>query len=222
MKISIVITTKNEEKTIAEIIDGCRSYGDEVLVVDGHSVDSTAQIAVEKGARVVFDNKKGKGDGIRVALREAIGDIVVFIDADGSHDCVDIPKLLAPLIAGKADMVVASRMRGGSDELHGSLGEFIRLVGSGIITQTINYRYGVRLTDSQNGFRAMRRDAGLKVDLREDIFTIEQETIMKFLKHGYRITEVSSHEYARKFGESGIVVRKVWLRYLWSLVKGLI
>lgn len=221
-KISIVIPTRNEERSIAEIIEGCKPHGDELLVVDGHSTDSTRDISEKMGARVVLDNGKGKGDGLRVALREAKGEFVVFIDADGSHDPLDITKMVQPLLDGEADLVVGSRMRGGSDELHGSLGEFIRLMGSGVITQCINYRYGVRLTDSQNGFRAIRREAGLAVGLTEDIFTIEQEMIMKLLKHGYRITEVPSHEYARKFGESGIHLWKVSHRYVWCLLKGML
>jgi len=220
-KISIVIPTRNEERSIAEIIEGCKPHGDEILVVDGHSTDTTRNIAEKLGARVVLDNKKGKGDGLRVALSEAKGEFVVFIDADGSHDPLDIPKMVQPLLDGEADLVVGSRMRGGSDELHGSLGEFIRLIGSGIITQSINYRYGVRLTDSQNGFRAIRREAGLAVGLTEDIFTIEQEMIMKLLKNGYRISEVPSHEYVRKFGESGIKLWKVSHRYVWCLLKGM-
>lgn len=221
LKISIVIPTRNEGGTISDIIKGCMLHGDEILVVDGHSTDDTRAIAQKLGIRVVLDNGKGKGDGLRVALREAKGDIVVFIDADNSHDPRDIPKLLRPILDGKADLVVGSRMRGGSDELHGTIGEFIRLMGSGIITQCINYRYGVRLTDSQNGFRAIRRQAGLDIGLKEDIFTIEQEMIMKLLKRGYRVTEVASHEYARRYGESGIKVWKVWHRYVWCLIKGM-
>lgn len=221
MKISIVIPTKNEEKSIKEVIEQCKQYGDEILVVDGHSKDGTRNIAKELGARVVLDNKKGKGDGVRVALKEAKGDIVVFIDADGSHDANDIPKIIQPILKGKADLVVGSRMRGGSDELHGDLSKFIRIVGSDIITLAINYRFGVRLTDTQNGFRAVRRETGLKIGLKENIFTIEQEMIMKTLKHGYKIVEIPAHEYARKYGESNIVVWKVAHRYLWSLIKNL-
>ena len=86
--------------------------------------------------------------------------IVVFIDADGSHDPKDIPALVAPIKAGQADMVIGSRGKGGSDELHGTLEQFIRYVGSQLIMLAINYRWNVRLTDSQNGFRAIRRDVG--------------------------------------------------------------
>jgi len=221
MKTTIVIPTRNEERMIKEIIDGCRPFGDEVLVVDGHSTDKTRDIARACEARVVLDNKKGKGDGLRVALRESKGDIVVFIDADGSHDPKDIPKMIAPIQQGQADLVVGSRMRGGSDELHGDIGKFIRIIGSDIITLSINYRFGVRLTDSQNGFRAIRRKVGLAIDLKEDIFTIEQEMIIKTLKNGYKIEEIPSHEYERKFGDSGIVVWKVAHRYVWCLIKNI-
>ena len=70
MKISIVIPTKNEEKSIKKIIEECIPYGDEVLVVDGHSRDLTRDVAREAGARVVLDHQKGKGDGLRVGLKE--------------------------------------------------------------------------------------------------------------------------------------------------------
>jgi len=221
MKVSIVIPTKNEERTIEQIIKKCRSFGDEILVVDGHSKDKTRDIAQSLGARVVLDGCKGKGEGLRVGLREARHDIVVFIDADGSHDPCDIPKIVTPIQEGRADLVVGSRMRGGSDELHGDIGKFIRVIGSDIITLSINYRFGVRLTDSQNGFRAIKRKVGLDLGLKEDIFTIEQEMLMKALKRGYKTDEVPSHEYKRKFGKSGIVVWKVAYRYVWCLIKNL-
>lgn len=222
MKVSVVIPTKNEEKMIKEIVKGCLPFGDEVLIIDGHSTDETRKIAQKYGARVVLDNGQGKGDGLRVALKEAKYDIVVFIDADGSHDPKDIPAMVRPIQEGRADLVVGSRMRGGSDELHGDIGKFIRVIGSDVITLSINYRFGVRLTDSQNGFRAIRRKVGLDIRLTENIFTIEQEMIMKVLKKGYKISEIPSHEYKRKFGQSGIVVWKVAHRYVWCLIKNLL
>lgn len=221
MKTTITIPTRNEERMIKKIIERCRPFGDEILVVDGHSTDQTRQIAQSLGARVVLDNGKGKGAGLRIGFKEAKHEIIVFIDADGSHDPKDIPKMIAPIQQGQADLVVGSRMRGGSDELHGDIGKFIRVVGSDIITLSINYRFGVRLTDSQNGFRAIKKQAGLDIGLKEDIFTIEQEMIMKALKKGYRVSEIPSHEYRRKYGESGIVVWKVAHRYVWCLIKNL-
>ena len=151
----------------------------------------------------------------------ATGDILVFIDADGSHDARDIPALVDPIKAGNADMVIASRGRGGSDELHGTLEQFIRYVGSQLIMLAINYRWNVRLTDSQNGFRAIRRDVGLQLGLTSNLTTIEQEMLMKALKLGFRVDEIASHEYERRWGSSKVVVWKLWFAYVWSFLRNL-
>ena len=213
--VTVVIPTRNEEGLIGEIVDAVKVYGN-VLVVDGHSTDKTREIATAHGARVVLDGGRGKGQAIRQAFTETRSDIVVFIDADGSHETKDIPALVAPIAAGEADLVIASRGKGGSDELHGDFGQFIRYVGSQLIMLSINYRWGVRLTDSQNGFRAIRREVGLALDLRSNLTTIEQEMLMRALKQGYRVSEIASHEYERRWGTSKVVVWKLWWAYVWS------
>lgn len=221
-KVTIVIPAKNEEHTIQEVIEGVRPYGDEILVVDGHSTDDTRKIALDLGARVELDHGRGKGDGIRTAIEKAKGDVLVFIDADGSHEPSDIPKLLGPILRGEADLVIGSRGRGGSDEAYGTITDFIRNTGGHVILLAINYRFGVRLTDSQNGFRAIKAEVAKRLDLREDLTTIEQEMLMKCLKLGYRVADVPSHEYRRKHGDSRIVLWKVSHVYLWSLLRNLI
>ncbi len=222
MKISAVIAAKDEENTIQEIVRESRRFSDEVLVVDGHSSDETVQLAEQAGARVVYDNHKGKGAAIRKGIEEAQGEIIVFLDADGSHSPEDIPRLVAPIAAGDSDHVTGSRMMGGSDELHGDIGKFIRMLGSDIITLGINYRFNIRLTDSQNGFRAIRTKTARDLDLRENITTIEQEMIIKTLKKGYRITEVPAHEFKRISGDSRIDIKKVAFRYVYSWLKYLV
>jgi dolichol-phosphate mannosyltransferase len=119
-------------------------------------------------------------------------------------------------------MVIGSRGKGGSDELHGTLEQFIRYVGSQLIMLAINYRWDVRLTDSQNGFRAVRRDVGLKLGLRANLTTIEQEMLMRALKLGYRVDEIPTHEYERKWGTSKVVVWKLWSAYLWSFFRNIV
>jgi dolichol-phosphate mannosyltransferase len=220
-RVTVVIPTRDEEGLIGEIIDGVRPHADEVLVVDGHSRDRTREIAAARGARVILDHRKGKGEALRLSITEATGDIVVFIDADGSHDARDIPALVDPIRAGNADMVIASRGRGGSDELHGTIEQFIRYVGSQLIMLAINYRWNVRLTDSQNGFRAIRRDVAAQLGLQSNLTTIEQEMLMKALKKGFRVSEVASHEYERKWGTSKVVVWKLWFAYIWSFVRNI-
>ena len=220
--ITVVVPTRDEEGLVGEIVDSVRPYADEVLVIDGHSRDRTRQIAAEHNARVILDRGKGKGDALRLAFDEAKGDIVVFIDADGSHDPNDIPAMVAPIIAGNADMVVGSRGKGGSDELHGTFEQLIRYVGSQLIMLAINYRWNVRLTDSQNGFRAIRRQMGKSLGLTSNLTTIEQEMTMKALKQGYRVSEIASHEYERRWGKSKVVVWKLWFAYLWSFFRNII
>jgi dolichol-phosphate mannosyltransferase len=203
-RVTVVVPAKDEEGLIGEIVDEVKPYADEVLVVDGHSRDRTREIAAAHGARVILDGGRGKGEALRRSLREATGDIVVFIDADGSHESKDIPRLVAPIRDGQSDLVIASRGKGGSDDM-----------------LCINYRWKTRLTDSQNGFRAIRRDVGLTLGLTSNLTTIEQEMLMKALKHGYRVSEIASHEYERRWGRSKVVVWKLWFAYLWSFLRNL-
>lgn len=222
LKTTIVIPTLNEEDTIEQIIEQCKPFGDEILVIDGHSTDRTAARAAGMGVTVLSDNGKGKGAAIRQAIKAATGDILVFIDADGSHDPQDIPRLLEPIINGQADHVTGSRILGGSSELFGGFDEFMRLAGSSFITECINWRFKTKLSDSQNGFRAIRREVALKLNLQENITTIEQEMVMRTLKCGYRMAEVPSHEQKRLVGPSKIKLGKVWFRYGYSLIKYLL
>lgn len=219
---SIVVPARNEEETIGEVLRGVRNLTDDLIVVDGHSSDRTVAIAEQHGARVVKDNGRGKGDAVRVGLAAARYPITVFIDADGSHDPRDIPKFVERIVAGEADLVIGSRMLGGSEELFGSISEVIRLMGSLVISLSINYRYGLRLTDYQNGFRAIRTEVGRTIGLTSNITTIEQEMAMKCLKYGYTVIEIPAHEYRRKGGVSKINVMRVAHTYIWNLICGLI
>ncbi len=216
IQISVIVPCRNEGRNIRPVLEWAAPYADELLVVDGHSSDDTRAIAAELGATVLLDNGKGKGDAIRVGIAHASGDILVFIDADGSHDPRDIPALVQPIIDGNADHVSGSRMLGGSDELHATINQFIRLFGSQVITLSINYSQGVSLTDSQNGFRAIRADLARSLALESEIPTIEQEMVIKTVRSGYRICEVATHEYVRSNGESNFRVLDVWFQFVKS------
>ncbi len=220
--ISIVIPALDEEAAIKDVIEKCKKYSQQIIVMDGHSTDNTIAVAEKAGATVILDNGKGKGAAMREAVRHVTNDIIVFIDADGSHDADDIPKLVDPIIRGVADHVSGSRLMGGSSELHGGFDEFFRLAGSAFITACINYRFSVRLSESQNGFRAIRTDVIKQLDLEEDITTIEQEMIIKTVRKGFRLAEVPSHEYKRVAGHSKIKLSSVWLRYGYCLLKNIL
>ncbi|MEO5345875.1 MAG: glycosyltransferase family 2 protein [Magnetococcus sp. YQC-9] len=218
---TIVIPTRHEAETIAEMVRCCLNHSPHVLVVDSLSSDGTPELAEAAGARVLRVPRLGKGYAIRAAIPEIQTSIVVFIDADGSHDVADIPKLVAPIQADRADHVQASRLTGGSSELHGSFQEFWRLAGSSFITACINWRFRVAISDSQNGFRALRLEVLKRLNTREEITTIEQEMVIQTLKKGFRLAEIPSHEHARIFGTSKIRLSKVWLRYGYALLRDL-
>ncbi len=217
--VSVVIAAKQEAPSIGEVIGRARRYADTVICVVGPSTDGTADVASRHGAIVIADGGRGKGEALRRSVPLVRTPIVVFLDADGSHDPEDIPLLVGPILDGEADHVSASRLRGGSSELHGGFDEFFRLAGSSFITACINWRFGCRLSDSQNGFRAIRRSVLTHLDLREDGTTIEQEMIIKTLRGGFRMSEVPSHEHRRLHGVSHIRVWRCAPRYVYSLLR---
>jgi len=163
--VSAVIAAKQEGPTIGEIVRRTRPYVGEIIVVAGKSSDGTAERAAEGGAVVLADGGRGKGEAIRRAIPQLRSPVTVFLDADGSHDPEDIPLLVEPIFAERADHVSASRLRGGSSELHGGFDEFFRLTGSSFITACINWRFKCALSESQNGFRAIRTAVLRELDL---------------------------------------------------------
>ena len=221
MKFSLVIPTLNEEQTIEELLQSVVGLSDDIFVVDGRSTDKTADIVRKFNLPIYEDAGLGKGSAIRKALQISKHPITVFIDADGSHDPKDIFRLIEPIVNHDYDLVMGSRMLGGSDELFGSFSEFIRLLGSMIITLTINYRFNVRFTDYQNGFRAIKTEVAKQLDLKSNKTTIEQEMAMKCLRYGFKINEVPTHEYRRKGGVSKINVLKVSHLYIFNLLSGI-
>ncbi len=218
-RVTVIIAAKDEAATLSDIIEGVRPYCCELIVVDGRSRDGTPDLATRLGARVIVDDGRGKGSALRLAAREANGEVIVYIDADGSHAPNDVPRVAAPVLSGEFDLVIGSRRRGGSDELHSSFFEFVRLVGSEIIGLAINYRFGLRLTDYQNGLRAIRRDVMNGLGTTQNGFTIEEEISIKCIRRGYRVGEVPAHEYRRQAGRSHLVTWKVGWNFVWTALK---
>jgi hypothetical protein len=107
---------------------------------------------------------------------------------------------------------------GRSDEYNKTFDGFMRRAGSDLIVLAINWRWGARLTDVENGFRAIRADVLPRLKLQADDLDIEQEMVIKSLKRGFRIMEVPSHEYVRGWGESKLSTWKGW-KFLWGLLK---
>lgn len=217
--VTVVILARDEENTIENAIRSAAPFCREVVVMDGRSSDHTVERAKAAGARVVGDPGLGKGAAIRASLNECATEIVVFMDADGSHDANDIPNMIRPIIDKTADLAVGSRFAGGSDELSVSFAQLVRTIGNILMNIAINKRWNVQLTDTLNGYRAVRRQVALDVGLVENTHTIEQEMVMKFLRHHHRVVNVPAHEYKRQFGDSHIRIWREWPRFVWCVLE---
>ncbi|HET8948596.1 MAG TPA: glycosyltransferase family 2 protein [Candidatus Polarisedimenticolia bacterium] len=196
MRVSVVIPAAGEAAVLAPVLEKCRPHADEILVVDGTSGDGTRAIAERHGARVVPEEGGEKGAGLRRAFDLVRGDIVVLLDADGSHDPGDIPKLIAPIVAGQAEYCIASRRRGGSDALCATVPQLVRSVGEQVFTFAVNRRFGLRLTDAQNGFRAVLGSALRRLNLRDHGAAIGQEITIQSIRRGLRVMEIPIHGHA--------------------------
>lgn len=218
-KVTALIPAYNEDQTIKEVIRAVHPYVDKILVVlSKKSKDKTEKVLSSMKIPYILDHGIGKGDAIRIGIKKVSTDITLFIDADGSHEPKDIPKLINPIKKNIADMVIGSRATGGSDELHGTLYMYLKDAAAGLIMIIINYRWGVRLSECENGFRAVKTKALQELNLKANHFDIEQEMVMKALKKKLRVMNIPSHEYERRGGQSKLSILKGGWRFFWRLL----
>ncbi len=147
-RVSAVIPAYNERERLAQVIAETRPHVDEVIVVDDGSDDGTGLVAQQGGARVLRRERGGYLGAIKAGFAAAGGDLVVTLDADGEHDPGDIPRLLAPLLADRADLVLGRRPR-------------IDRPSERLITWLVGWK--VPVADSGCGFRAMKRSLALRL-----------------------------------------------------------
>ncbi|MCX8008776.1 MAG: glycosyltransferase family 2 protein [Patescibacteria group bacterium] len=201
MKVTLLIAAKNEGEGLKNIIASIRQYADEIILVDGHSTDNTRAIAKQEKVRLFLDNKKGRGDALKIGIREAKGDVIVIFDADGSHEAKDIKRLVEEVKKG-ADLVLCSRRTGGSFDATISISGMIRSFGADLLTYMLNKRFGTQFTDIIYSFRALNAKSAKRMNLRSDDFAIEQEMVVAACKMGYKVVEIPSREKARAWGVS--------------------
>src|SRR3989344_5854337 len=146
-KVSIVIACKNEGEGIAQILKSIKKYSEDIIVVDGHSNDGTREAAKNFGVRFFLDNKKGRGDALKIGIKKAKKDIIVFFDADGSHNERDIPNFVSPILKKEADLVIGSRRTGGSFDVNVNLTGILRSAGCDFLVSLINHKFKTHLTD---------------------------------------------------------------------------
>ncbi|MEM2971698.1 MAG: glycosyltransferase family 2 protein [Candidatus Bathyarchaeia archaeon] len=202
--ISVVIPAYNEEKTIGNIIEETGEVMDslgvpyEIIVVDDGSTDRTREIASRYKASVLSNGRnRGKGYALRKGFQHAQGDIIVTIDADGSHKPKEIPDLLNHVFNG-ADIVVGSRFLGDGKGYTSKLHVF----GNHLINMTIMVLTGKMVTDSQTGLRAFKREFLQEISLESQGYEVETEITVKGLKNGFVLREIPISCERRKNGAS--------------------
>ncbi len=195
-EVCILIPTLDEEETIGDIITEFKNAGFEnILVIDGNSVDSTREIARREGARVKVQRGKGKGAAVKQAFELIEAEIIVMIDGDGTYLPSEVRKLINPIIKGEADHVIGNRFAYG--------GAFARLhrVGNWVLNKIFGFGYGVRLNDILSGYRAFTKKGIKKMRLERKGFEIESEMAIESVKKGLRIKEVPI-TYEKRKGQS--------------------
>jgi glycosyltransferase involved in cell wall biosynthesis len=204
MSVSVILAAYNEAGTIERIVRGCFDHtppGSEVIVVDDGSLDDTAALAERAGATVHhLPKNRGKGVAIRHGIERAKGDIFLFLDADGQDDPAEIPLLLGAL-GPDVDMVVGSRFLGRFEQ--GAITPLNR-AGNRLLTEVVNVLFRARLTDTQAGFRVVRRAMAERAGLSADRYDIEVDLLLSVLRSGGRVIEVPVWRGPRRFGESGL------------------
>lgn len=185
-RVSVVIPSFNVERSILEVIERVPKNVFELVVVDDGSRDKTKEIAEKTKAKVVkHDINYGKGRAIRTGASVVQGEIIVFIDGDLQHRPEDIPKLVEPIKKGRADITIGSRFLGDVKSM-----PKLRRLSNFISTSLIKIFFGINITDTQSGYRAIKKEYLEKMDLESERYNIETEVLAYVGKFKMRVEEV--------------------------------
>jgi glycosyltransferase involved in cell wall biosynthesis len=225
--LSIVVPVYNEERTVAallrEVLGAALPQGieREVVVVDDASTDATAEalaaFAAEPRVRTFRQEaNRGKGAALRRGFAEARGEFVVIQDADLEYNPHEYPRLLSPVLEGRADVVYGSRFSGG--DAHRVL-FFWHYVGNRLLTLLSNAFTNLNLTDMETCYKLFRSDVLRRLTLREDRFGIEPEITAKVARLGVRIYEVGISYSGRTYEDGKKIDWRDGFAALWCIVK---
>ncbi len=198
--LSIIIPCMNEEKTIGNCIEKAlltlkkEEINGEIIVSD-NSNDSSREIAMDMGVKVVIPRNKGYGNAYFEGLRYARGDYFLFTDADDTYDLKEMLKFLKPLIAKEADFVIGTRLKG--DIKPNSMPWLHRYIGNPLLTQVLNMLFKTKISDAHCGMRAITREAYDRLDMKSEGMEFASEMIIEAARKKLRIAEVPISYYPR-------------------------
>jgi len=222
-KLSVIVPVFNERNTVAEIVRQMRAVDlpveREIVIVDDGSGDGTrdvlSQLADSTVHVVLHPHNRGKGAAIRTGLAQVTGDLVLIQDADLEYDPDDWPKLLAPILKGRAQVVYGSRFTG---ERRNML--FLHWIGNRFLSLLTNVLYNTTLSDMETCYKLFDRELIDSIDLGSERFDFEPEITAKILRRGIRIYEVPISYSGREFDEGkkitwrdGVVAVKTLVKY---------
>lgn len=215
-RIAILIPCYNEESTVGDVVKQFRAQlpAASIYVFDNNSSDLTGARAKEAGATVLFERRQGKGYVTQAMFRQVEAEAYVIVDGDGTYPPGAVHRLLAPVLAGEADMVVGSRLHAES------MSEFKQLnaLGNRLVLQVLNSIFRVKLTDILSGYRAFNRKFVKGLPLFGGGFEIETELTIKAIERGFRIVEIpidlihrpaESHSKIRFFRDGAIILNTI-------------
>ena len=222
--LSVVIPVYNEVDTIEQIVEAVRAseIDDlEIILVDDGSTDGTRDVLRQKiepkVARVIWhERNQGKGAALRTGFAAASGDVVIVQDADLEYHPSEYPKLIDPIVSGRADVVFGSRFEGG--EPHRVL-YFGHNVVNRFLTTLSNIFTNLNLTDMEVCYKVFRREILQEIRIEEDRFGFEPEITAKVAKLGCRIYEVGISYAGRTYGEGKKIGWRDGIRAIWCILK---
>ena len=221
--LSIIVPCFNEVNTIETIIKNI-SFSSvsakEIIIVDDGSTDGSrdflSNISNDDIVTIFHEKNKGKGAAISTGIKHARGKIIIIQDADLEYDPKEYPKMIGPILDGKADVVYGSRFQGAQPH---RVVYFWHRVGNGFLTLLSNIFTDLNLTDMETCYKAFKSNIIKSIKIEENRFGFEPEITAKIAKKNYRIYEVGISYYGRTYKEGKKIGWKDGIRAIWCILK---